>query len=95
VPQRCAKRWIFVYLRGGLLKETCVLVSLKNQFEQFMNAAYIQKLGYGVTLMSCPRMHSKRFYTTLICSPLTYQPMAQEGNTILFDLLKEELQKYS
>ena len=47
VPQPLLRTVDFLYFRGSVPEEAGSLFPLKNQFEQFMNAAYIQKLGYG------------------------------------------------
>lgn len=76
------------------LKKPVFSFPLKSQFEQFMNAAYIQKLVYGRHFDELSADSLKAFLYDIDLFDANLSAYGQEGNTILFDLLSEELRKY-
>jgi uncharacterized protein (TIGR00661 family) len=78
-----------VYLRKPILS-----FPLKNQFEQFMNAAYIQKLGYGRHFDELSADAVKAFLYDLDSFNENLSGYNQDGNGVLFDHLTKELAKY-
>lgn len=74
------------------LKKPVYAFPVKNQFEQFMNAAYVQKMGYGRHFAELEADHLKAFLYDL---PLFTQQLAsyyQDGNTLLFQALDQSIQ---
>ena len=41
------KWWIFIYYRSTSIRKTNTSIPVKKQFEQILNAIYLDKLGYG------------------------------------------------
>ncbi|MES2730234.1 MAG: MJ1255/VC2487 family glycosyltransferase [Bacteroidota bacterium] len=65
---------------------------LKNQFEQFMNAAYIDKLGYGRHFPDLAADSLKAFLYDLPTFTKNLSSYHQEGNTVLFTALQKQLE---
>ena len=76
------------------LKKPILSFPLKNQFEQFMNAAYIQKLGYGRHFDDLSADAVKAFLYDLDFFTANLSRYNQVGNNVLFSALTEELRKY-
>ena len=76
------------------LKKPILSFPLKNQFEQFMNAAYIQKLGYGRHFDDLSADAVKAFLYDLDFFTANLSVYSQVGNNVLFSALTEELRKY-
>lgn len=75
------------------LKKPVYSFPIANQFEQWMNAAYIEKLGYGRHFDTLSADHLKAFLYDL---PLFEKKLAaykQNGNEVLFGELDEALKK--
>ncbi len=75
------------------LKKPVYSFPIANQFEQWMNAAYIEKLGYGRHFDTLSADHLKAFLYDL---PLFEKKLAaykQNGNEVLFGELDETLKK--
>jgi uncharacterized protein (TIGR00661 family) len=77
------------------LKKPVFSFPLKNQFEQYMNAAYIQKLGYGRHFDDLSGDAVKAFLYDIDSFTGNLSTYHQDGNNVLFDLLKGELKKYA
>lgn len=73
------------------LKKPIYSFPLKNQFEQFMNAAFIQKLGYGRHFENLDADSLKAFLYDLSIFSNNLAAYHQEGNDVLFKLLKKQL----
>ncbi len=71
-----------VYLR----KPVCT-VPIKNQFEQYINSAYIQKLGYGRHFPDITSDNIKAFLHDLERFSANLESYHQDGNSILFNEL--------
>ena len=76
------------------LKKPILSFPLKNQFEQFMNAAYIQKLGYGRHFEDLSADAVKAFLYDISQFNDNLAGYNQDGNKVLFSLLDKELRKY-
>lgn len=76
------------------LKKPVYSFPLKNQFEQFMNAAYIQKLGYGRHFENLEADSVKAFLYDLGSFTANLSAYRQNGNEVLFTLLKKQLAQY-
>lgn len=76
------------------MKKPVFSFPLKNQFEQFMNAAYIQKLGYGRHFSGLTSDGLKAFLYDLDLFAANLSGYNQDGNKVLFSALREELKKY-
>src|SRR5690606_19360296 len=66
-------------------------VPLQNQFEQFMNAAYVQKLGYGRHFEEISPDNLKAFLYDLNFYRMNLQNYHQNGNQELFQILDQLL----
>jgi len=77
------------------MKKPILSFPLKNQFEQFMNAAYIQKLGYGRHFDDLSADAVKAFLYDLEFFTDNLSKYDQDGNKVLFSLVEMELKKYS
>jgi uncharacterized protein (TIGR00661 family) len=73
------------------LKKPIYSFPLKNQFEQFMNAAFIQKLGYGRHFENLEADSVKAFLYDLNKFSSTLSTYHQKGNEVLFKLLHKQL----
>lgn len=74
------------------LKKPVYSFPLQNQFEQFMNAAYIDKLGYGRHFTELKADLLKAFLYDLDSFAKNLSTYQQDGNTVLFEVLKKQLQ---
>ncbi len=77
------------------LKKPVFSFPLKNQFEQYMNAAYIQKLGYGRHFEELSADTIKAFLYDLDFFTANLSTFDQDGNKVLFSSLVNELKKYN
>ncbi|MFL5751816.1 MAG: MJ1255/VC2487 family glycosyltransferase [Bacteroidia bacterium] len=68
---------------------------LKNQFEQYINAAYIGKCGYGRHFEELSADNLKAFLYDLAVFTKKLSAYQQNGNTLLFKALEKELKKIS
>jgi len=92
-----------VLANGGfsLLSEAVYLhkpvcsVPLANQFEQFLNAAQVQKLGYGRHFPELSADKLKAFLYDLPGFQQNISKYRQEGNSILFKTLDKHLSVYA
>lgn len=75
------------------LKKPVCSVPLQNQFEQFMNAAYIQKLGYGRHFEKISADGIKAFLYDISIFQKNLSSYSQKGNEILFQALDKEIEK--
>lgn len=73
------------------LKKPVYSFPIHNQFEQWMNAAYIQKLGYGRHFNELSSDHLKAFLYDLPSFENQLSSYEQNGNSILFKNLEELL----
>lgn len=76
------------------LKKPIYSFPLKNQFEQFMNAAFIQKLGYGRHFETLDSDSLKAFLFDLGIFSKNLSGYRQQGNEVLFKLLTKQLSQY-
>ncbi|WP_378173759.1 MJ1255/VC2487 family glycosyltransferase [Aquimarina sp. SS2-1] len=76
------------------LKKPICVVPIKNQFEQYANAAYIQKLGYGAMLKDFELNGIKSFLTDIPKFRKALDRYAQKDNNMLFSVLDEKLVEY-
>ena len=87
---------VFLFISEAVyLKKPVFSFPLKNQFEQFMNAAYIQKLGYGRHFEELSSDAIKAFLYDLDFFTGNLSTYDQDGNNVLFSLLVNELKKYN
>ncbi len=75
------------------LKKPVYSFPLKNQFEQFVNAAYIDKLGYGRHFENLTADNLKVFLYDLNIFKKNLSTYKQNGNEMLFRMLDEEIKK--
>jgi uncharacterized protein (TIGR00661 family) len=73
------------------LKKPVYSFPLKNQFEQFVNAAYIDKSGYGRYFEDLTSDNLKAFLFDLPKFSSNLEKYNQNGNQVLFQLLTEKL----
>jgi uncharacterized protein (TIGR00661 family) len=73
------------------LKKPVYSFPISNQFEQWMNAAYIQKLGYGRHFAELHPDHIKAFLYDLPFFKENLSAYSQKGNDVLFINLKKVL----
>ncbi len=76
------------------LKKPIYSFPIKNQFEQYMNAAYIDKSGFGRYFEELNSDYLKAFLYELNIFSKNLSNYKQEGNTVLFDILKKKLKNY-
>ncbi len=76
------------------LKKPVFSFPLKNQFEQFVNAAYINKMGYGRHFEDFTADNLKAFMFDLFKFSENLLQYNQAGNEVLFGLLDEKLIEY-
>nr|WP_262890471.1 MJ1255/VC2487 family glycosyltransferase [Rhodocytophaga rosea] len=74
------------------LKKPVYSFPLQNQFEQFMNAAYIDKLGYGRHFTELKADFLKAFLYDLDSFTKNLSTYQQDGNTVLFEVLNKQLE---
>jgi uncharacterized protein (TIGR00661 family) len=75
------------------LKKPVYSFPLKNQFEQFMNAAYIEKLGYGRHFDELQVDSMKAFLYDLDKFANKLSAYKQDGNSQLFKALQKQLKE--
>jgi uncharacterized protein (TIGR00661 family) len=75
------------------LKKPVYSFPLKNQFEQFMNAAYIEKLGYGRHFDELQVDSVKAFLYDLDKFANKLSAYKQDGNSQLFKALQKQLKE--
>lgn len=73
------------------LKKPIYSFPIHNQFEQWMNAAYIQKLGYGRHFDTLNADNLKAFLFDLNAFEKNLANYKQNGNEVLFGELREHL----
>lgn len=66
---------------------------VKKQFEQFMNATYIDKLGYGRYFENLRADNLKAFLYDLDMYAKNLEAYKQKGNTVLFEKLENKLKE--
>lgn len=71
------------------LKKPIYSFPIANQFEQYMNAAYIQKLGYGRHFQLLSADNLKTFLYDINGFKKNLQNYSQQGNTVLFSQLDQ------
>jgi uncharacterized protein (TIGR00661 family) len=71
------------------LKKPIYSFPIHNQFEQWMNAAYIDKMGYGRHFDSLSADHLKAFLYDLPLFEKRLESYKQDGNSILFKGLED------
>lgn len=69
-------------------------VPIPNQFEQFVNSSYVQKLGYGMQATSFNVESINIFFNDLASFQIKLNTYQQEGNQIAFIKLNEILANY-
>ena len=69
------------------LKKPVYSFPIKGQFEQWMNAAYIDKLGYGRHFETLTADNLKAFFYDLPVFENNLKAYSQDGNAALFDML--------
>lgn len=74
------------------LKKPVYSFPLENQFEQFVNAAYIQKLGYGMHAPGFTVSSIEDFLSRLDHYASNLSSYKQDGNEVLFSLLSKAMQ---
>jgi uncharacterized protein (TIGR00661 family) len=75
------------------LKKPVYSFPLKNQFEQFMNAAYIEKMGYGRHFAELHPDSLKAFLYDLNLFSANLSKYKQDGNHVLFKMLTDALKE--
>ena len=73
------------------IKKPIYSFPLKNQFEQFMNAAYIEKMGFGRHFSDLHPDFLKAFLYDLGSFQQNLSSYKQDGNSLLFELLTTQL----
>ncbi len=76
------------------LKKPIFSFPLKNQFEQFVNAAYIDKMGFGRHFDDFNADNLKAFLFDLSSFSNNLKSYNQTGNEVLLELLNEKLSEY-
>lgn len=76
------------------LKKPIYSFPIKNQFEQYMNAAYIDKSGYGRHFEDLNSDHLKAFLYELDSYKKNLSKYKQKANNVLFDVLKKKLMSF-
>lgn len=66
-------------------------IPIQNQFEQFVNASYIEKLGYGRHFNEFHPDSLKAFLYSLPDFEKNLKGYKQDGNRVLFDLLDKAI----
>jgi uncharacterized protein (TIGR00661 family) len=75
------------------LKKPVYSFPLKNQFEQFVNASYIDKLGYGRHFSELTSDNLKTFLFDLDSFEKNLSSYKQNANEVLFSILDTEIEK--
>ncbi len=73
------------------LKKPIYSFPVQGQFEQFINAAYLQKLGYGKHAKDLNTKDLTAFFETLNSYQINLSNYAQQGNQVVFETLKQLL----
>lgn len=76
------------------LKKPIFSFPLKNQFEQFVNAAYVEKMGFGCHFEDFTVDNLKTFLFELPKFSENLKNYYQTGNEILFKLIDEKLNEF-
>ncbi|MFK7106781.1 MJ1255/VC2487 family glycosyltransferase [Flavobacterium oreochromis] len=76
------------------LKKPVYSFPLQDQFEQFVNASYIQKLGYGRHFEELTADNLKAFLFDIPKFSKNLAIYSQKGNAVLFEKLKAYLQAF-
>ena len=76
------------------LKKPVYSFPIANQFEQYINAAYIDKLGYGKHFNELSADNLKSFLFDISHFQQNLLAYNQDGNTFLFETLNLAVQKY-
>lgn len=77
------------------LKKPVYSFPIHNQFEQWMNAAYIQKLGFGRHFDVLSSDHLKAFLYDVPAFEKNLSAYSQNGNTLLFEKIDALLREYT
>lgn len=77
------------------LKKPVYSFPIHNQFEQWLNAAYIDKFGYGRHFKTLDADCLKAFLYDLPLFEKNLSGYSQQGNEVLFGLLDELLRQYN
>ncbi len=77
------------------LKKPVYSFPVKNQFEQYMNAAYIDKLGYGRHFVDLSADNLKAFLFDLPLFEKNMSAYQQNGNEVLFAELDRKIREFS
>lgn len=77
------------------LKKPIYSFPIHNQFEQWMNAAYIQKLGFGRHFDALSPDNLKAFLYDLPAFEKSLSAYSQNGNTLLFEKIDALLKVYA
>jgi UDP-N-acetylglucosamine:LPS N-acetylglucosamine transferase len=75
-----------VYLHKPMLS-----IPLEGQFEQVINALYLEKLGYGMYTKQLTMESLKEFLSRVPACQQSLKGYVQEGNTQLLTALREQL----
>ncbi|MDH7445576.1 MJ1255/VC2487 family glycosyltransferase [Aquimarina sp. 2201CG14-23] len=89
----CNAGYSFISEALFLNKPICT-VPIKNQFEQYLNGAYIQKLGYGKMLKDFELDGIRAFLNDLPVFSNNVKQFQQKDNNELFHILDDFLQAY-
>jgi uncharacterized protein (TIGR00661 family) len=76
------------------LKKPIFSFPLKNQFEQFVNAAYVDKIGFGSHFEDFTAQNLKTFLNKLPIFSENLKNYNQTGNQLLFKYLAEKINDY-
>ncbi|WP_299436829.1 MJ1255/VC2487 family glycosyltransferase [uncultured Aquimarina sp.] len=90
----CNGGYSFISEALFLNKPICT-VPIKNQFEQYLNGAYIQKLGYGKMLEDFEVDGLQSFLNDLSNFQNRIDEYQQKDNSLLFNMLDEKLLEYT
>lgn len=90
----CNGGYSFITEALFLNKPICT-VPIKNQFEQYLNGVYIQKLGYGKMLENFDLKGLQSFLNNLPSFQNRISEYQQKDNNLLFNLLDEKLMEYT
>ncbi|MBP6624819.1 MAG: hypothetical protein KA198_06585, partial [Chitinophagaceae bacterium] len=75
------------------LKKPICSVPISNQFEQFVNASYVEKLNYGRHFNAFKADDIKAFLYDLPSFEMSISTYHQDGNTQLFSMLEAAMKK--
>jgi uncharacterized protein (TIGR00661 family) len=75
------------------LKKPVCSIPIQNQFEQFVNAAYIEKLGYGRHFGKMASDSIKAFLCEIERFHDNLTSYSQNGNELLFQAIEREMEK--